>query len=429
VARAQYAARTHQLDLALRTIHEAISAFEKTLGPDDVMLVPALTTGAEIALQARRTDEAYRWLSHTSEIEESNLDALLARGYEEEKQIALGNHVRTLNLAISLAVSEPENSRFVELTSKLLLQRKGRAQELSAAVYRSARARSDNASSDAIAELGDVRERIAHLILIRDEAREISSPNEDLRTLRQREEALESELAKLAHGDTYAPLMVSAHDIQEALPSNSAVVEIIEYRPFQMDGTWGPLHYAAHIIAHDKPSAWEQLGEATSLDTAIFSFRRSLHDANEDYREQAHSLYSTLWEPVRKHLGDASIVYLCPDGQLNLIPFAALIDGRNQFLIEKYALRYLNSARDLLRRSVNKTSGRVMIFADPDYGNDTKDAAEAVSGPRSGNLILGFRRLPGTRAEAQAIAEVMPGATVRLDKNASESAIKGVHSP
>lgn len=59
--------------------------------------------------------------------------------------------------------------------------------------------------------------------------------------------------------------------------------------------------------------------------------------------------YATLMQPIRKLLGNTHNVLLSPDSQLNLIPFAALVDENNRYLVENYAITYLSTGRDRLR--------------------------------------------------------------------------------
>jgi CHAT domain-containing protein len=60
--------------------------------------------------------------------------------------------------------------------------------------------------------------------------------------------------------------------------------------------------------------------------------------------------------PVRKLLGETRRVFLSPDSALNLIPFGALVDEQNRYLVENYSLTYLTSGRDLLRLQVKTDS-------------------------------------------------------------------------
>jgi hypothetical protein len=71
-------------------------------------------------------------------------------------------------------------------------------------------------------------------------------------------------------------------------------------------------------------------------------------------------------------LGTARRLFISPDGQLNLIPFAALADEQNRYLVENYSITYLISGRDLLHLQVHTASNQgPIIFADPLYDADS----------------------------------------------------------
>ena len=53
--------------------------------------------------------------------------------------------------------------------------------------------------------------------------------------------------------------------------------------------------------------------------------------------------------PLRPLLGAARHLLLAPDGALNLIPFGALVDETQHYLLERVTVSYLTSGRDLLR--------------------------------------------------------------------------------
>jgi CHAT domain-containing protein len=136
---------------------------------------------------------------------------------------------------------------------------------------------------------------------------------------------------------------------------------------------------------------------------------------------------------------------IAPDGQLNLIPFAALVDEENRYLVERYSISYLTSGHELLRLQRSAPSqSPPLVVANPNFG---RAEAGALRGPdSSGNSQAGalgqtgstplsplsiepFRPLPRSEAEAQAIKELMPEASVLLRGQATEAAIKQAHSP
>ena len=65
--------------------------------------------------------------------------------------------------------------------------------------------------------------------------------------------------------------------------------------------------------------------------------------------QAARQLDALVMAPVREKLRGASDIYLAPDGALNLVPFASLVDERGHFLIQRYRFNLLTTGRDLLR--------------------------------------------------------------------------------
>jgi CHAT domain-containing protein len=85
---------------------------------------------------------------------------------------------------------------------------------------------------------------------------------------------------------------------------------------------------------------------------------------------RARAVDERLMQPVRALVGDATHLLVSPDGQLNLIPFQALVDERGKYLIEKYSFSYLTSGRDLLRMQVARQSqSPPVVMAAPAFGD------------------------------------------------------------
>ena len=120
--------------------------------------------------------------------------------------------------------------------------------------------------------------------------------------------------------------------------------------------------------------------------------------------------------PLRAHLGSVQMVLLSPDGALNVVPFGALIDEHDQYLLEHFTFIYLSTGRDLLRLQVQGSPRQPpMIITDPDFG--------------SVGAVGGFTPLPGTIAEARAIQSLLPEALVLSGTQATEAALKHVRGP
>ena len=56
----------------------------------------------------------------------------------------------------------------------------------------------------------------------------------------------------------------------------------------------------------------------------------------------APGFFVRIMQPVRETAGSATHLLLAPEGALNLAPFGALMDEHNQFLVERYSVRYLS---------------------------------------------------------------------------------------
>jgi hypothetical protein len=86
-----------------------------------------------------------------------------------------------------------------------------------------------------------------------------------------------------------------------------------------------------------------------------------------------------LWAPIQKLLPDgAKRVIISPDGQLNFISFATLLDSDQHFLAEKFVLEYVTTGRDLLE-SIGLHDGRdCVLVGNPDFEGALLTAADRL---------------------------------------------------
>jgi CHAT domain-containing protein len=171
--------------------------------------------------------------------------------------------------------------------------------------------------------------------------------------------------------------------------------------------------------------------------------------------QRARAVDELLMRRVRALVGDARHLLLSPDGALNLIPFAALVNEQNRYLVEDYSITYLTSGRDLLRLQTSAESRQgPVVVADPLFDTSTATPASssasaappsAAASPantaattaapppqnrRSADLArVVFPPLPGTKGEAAALGAIMPGARMLTEAQATEAAIKRVSGP
>jgi CHAT domain-containing protein len=125
-------------------------------------------------------------------------------------------------------------------------------------------------------------------------------------------------------------------------------------------------------------------------------------------------------------------------GVLHLVPFAALVDHRREYLAKRFEITYLTSGRDLLRfTSAGNARGDPVVVADPDFGQQSAvpgDTETTVDPTRSGDLDRGgwvFEPLAGTAAEAHALRVLLEvrDENLLMGANATEGKLKQLHGP
>ncbi len=219
------------------------------------------------------------------------------------------------------------------------------------------------------------------------------------------------------------------------------------YKPFDAIATlneqWGEPRYAAYILPAKGQVRWVDLGEAKSIHSQIYySFLRPLWrtrrtpDQILSFKKASRALEQKLMRPIREHLDqDVNHILIAPDSQLNLIPFEALVDENNQYLVENYTFTYLTSGRDLLRLQINNVPEQPpLIVANPNFQNKGYLGFEILAQTNNSNstfrgMRATYNPLPGTQKEAEALKSLLPNAIVLTGSQATENAIKAARSP
>ena len=172
---------------------------------------------------------------------------------------------------------------------------------------------------------------------------------------------------------------------------------------------------------------WADLGEAETIDHAVTAFRQVLGNRTKnistEVKRAAQNLDKLVFQPVRTLIGPARHLLISPDGALNLIPFAALVDAKGTFLVERYTLTYLTSGRDLLRMQVKVPYQQpAMVIANPDYA--------VGQGPiLAGRQIKPLVALPSTAKEGQEIQGLLEKAQLVIQTKATEAVVKKTKRP
>ncbi len=183
--------------------------------------------------------------------------------------------------------------------------------------------------------------------------------------------------------------------------------------------------YVAFVAtARDGAVAAIPLGPAAALDSLIAEWRTAIsgqtRTTESEYRTVASRLRERLWDPVAGSVNGASLVFVVPDGAVNLVSFGALPVGDHYLLENVQGLHYLSAERDLLSARESNARGGLLAmggidFVTPRAAQRTAAAASAgasVRASRSGPSVCSesplarFAPLPGTHREVDEISAV-----------------------
>lgn len=287
-----------------------------------------------------------------------------------------------------------------------------------------------------------------------------------------------SERAEAALAQHTAPVQtqtlanLGAAGVLHALPHKSVLVS---YFRFAREPTASPGRrpsstetYIAFVVREGRDPRAVDLGSAVEIDGLVSQWRACVAQrpklgavaegaALDASRRTGDRLRSRIWDPVASECSAESLIFVVPDGALNLVNFAALPAGASQYLVETAPpVQLLSTERELAAPAAPaSTAGGLLAVGDPDYDDatalttrggvaalraDPPDGREARAGtansrvevadatpfrgPTTGceNFVaLRFRRLQATAAEVEQVARLYDSAQ-RAASRAPDSA-------
>jgi CHAT domain-containing protein len=397
----------------------ALQIRETSLGTRHADVASTLEKMAVLYQLSARPGDALAALTRSTEILEQNLQLMLASGSEQQRLNYMTTVRENSDITLSMrAALFADDERAAAAAAALVLRRKGRV--LDAMVTANERLRNQVTPADAklLEDLAAARSQLAALVL-QPGAAQLRDREARTRTLEEAIEKLEASLsarAREAEGELQ-PVELAA--IQRSIPAGNVLVEFVKYRPFDprvigQANRFGPPRYAAVVIGSSGTPRWVELGAAIEIDVRISAFRAALRSPSGlEVKERSRSLADLIVAPLGSALRGASRVIFSPDGELSVIPFAALLDADGKYLIEQFEVAGVASGRDLLRLADRPASREpAVIIADPTFGAGAE-----------------FQPLPGTAQEAATLRALLADARVTTGAAATEGLIKQVRGP
>jgi CHAT domain-containing protein/lipopolysaccharide biosynthesis regulator YciM len=331
-------------------------------------------------------------------------------------------------IVYSLAYAQKNDGEAARLAMALALLRKGRTVDEAADLSRVVQAGLQAADAEKFDKLRGLRARLANLAL--GGAQSAETRNET-RTLGEQAEKLEQELAlrslPLRTRATLPDPKAVVTRVAAQLPDDALLVELVQHTPFDFKATKKQprtlaARYAAITLDKSGKARHVDLGPADAIDQAVAKLLAAFnHPTANAELAAAQELDQLVVKPLASVLEGKKTLYLSPDGQLHLVPFAALHDGHS-FLIDRLQVVMLGSGRDLLRE--RKPSAGLVVIADPQFA--AKPGAPSVKRALLPGVVP---PLPGTRKEAEALRKLVPAARVMMGAAASEPALLATRAP
>ena len=342
-----------------------------------------------------------------------------------------------------------DNSDARDLAVTSVLRRKGRVLDALSENLSALRRRLNTEDQSLLDGLSDINSQLARIALSGPQRKSVQEHQNQIKALEEKREKIEAEISRRSAGSYEVSHPVKLVAVQATIPSDAALIEFAIYRPFNWKATedkvgYNEPHYVAYVIRNKGEVRWAELGAAKEVDSAIRSWRQALRDPRrKDVQQLARAVDQRVMEPVRALTGDATHLLVSPDGELNLIPFEALVDGQGRYLVDHYAITYLTSGRELQRIQVARSSlSNPLVIADPQFGepesdqSSKSDTRKLNSSPKRQSVITGndssevyFGPLAGTEREASTIKSLFPEIILLTGASATEARLKQAAAP
>ena len=433
---------------ALDAYARAREVLQATAGPYHSLTLLTLVGAARSYAAAGDVARAVEWQTRADEVLEKTIAFNLATGSARARlafaELFSERTGRTISLSVGAASKEPAAT---DLAALVLLQRKGRVQDAMSRSLFALRERLDDGDRRVLDQLNTTTSELATLALRGPAATPWPEYRERLAALEERRGALEAEASERSTEFRARSREVTLAGVQALIPPDAALVEYAVYRRFDPKAgseaeAHGDLRYVAYVIRHEGSVRVSELGPATDIDRVVEQFRAALRDPSQDPQAAARTLDGLVLEPLRGLLGDATRLLISPDGALNLVPFEALVDQQQQFLIERFAISYLTTGRDLLRLEVPRPSKQgPLVVADALFGEPAVLSRMPAQGRTSDRSVrrsivtadslasVYFAPLAATGYEARAIKSMFPQATLLTGARATKAALAAVEAP
>ena len=420
---------------------EAVRIWQKVLGPEHPDTAKSLNNLASLCFDLGRIDEATGLARQASAAELTILSRIFSFTSEQQR-LAYLDIFRPYSLFPFLKGTEADLANAV-------LRYKGVVLDSIVEDRLLAEASQGTEDQKLVEQLNLDKRQLGQLLL--QPAQKLSAEtNQRIETLEGEVEKIESQLAQhvAGLGQVRHALSVSVEQVQSAIPSDGALIEYLRYSHYLGKGKWEP-RYGAIVLFSKGAPLWISLSKATEIEHLVRRYGALVRGSpqEEELSANLQALYEALWAPIDQALpSQTKRIIISPDGQLNFISFATLLNKDNQFLAQRYSVQYVASGRDMLRELKPSTAREVVLFANPDFDlvstamlakeddRSSDPGSKSIRGSEKREIEdWSFESLTGTQKESDELIKKFIGwgwtPTDFTAKEATKEALLKIHSP
>lgn len=413
---------------ALPLLERSLTIQEKALGLQHHDTVLTLD---KIALISYITDDFNRSREYSDKAlhaTNQGLQSILSM----DERIRLSWQAKNASLGIAPCVLSPQQ------LANILLQRKGIV--LDSISEDRAVAKSVGAAGQGekfLHELASLRSRISKFAFS-----EKASEREEADRLESEVSKIERELAKFsrAAGRTRRSSQLTVENISSAMAPGMVLLDFMQFEDPKLP-KGDQKCYGVVLTSPQGETKFVRIEGASIIDRALNLQRAAIASGDAgSFEINLKVLTEKLWAPIAKELpSDAAKLVISPDGRLNFLSFATLVNSSGQFLSEKYDIAYVGSARDLARPTKKERAKCLAIYANPVFvleGTNSTPKTEMVTMRSAEASTFGeihLPPLPGTEAESKELKKMAELAgwspSVFTGKAADEMTLRNTRNP
>jgi CHAT domain-containing protein/Tfp pilus assembly protein PilF len=433
----------------LETYQRGLDILQETLGPYHEWTLITLGDMSRAYLDMGDVPRAVEYMKREDQGVEETVSMNLIVGSEQDRLAYIDKFSDVMDATISTHVrGAPDDRNARELALLAILRRKGRVQDALADNLTALRRHLQQGDRELLDQLKTTTADLAKASLGGDPTGSDGERMGLITALEQKREKLEIEIDERSQGYIERTSSVTVDAVKAALPDDAALVEFAVYGPLDprvIGSEESEDRYIVYVLSKNQDVQWKELGTAREIDPLVQRFRKALQDPlSRETHELERKLDELIFRPARDLGGGTRHWIISPDGQLNFVPFEALVDERGRFLIDNQLISYVTTGRDLLRMKVAAPSRSApLLVANPWFGEPSADRAalketaaieKAIDVHRSVTVgedrsNIYFAPLSGSTQEARELRSFFPAARILSGTEASKSRIDSVNAP